>query len=119
MSKIENIDVTKPLVFYGNLTKASEISLSAEETQMLLGYVGTCCWQEDFDFNLQGMTETDNGQALLTGRMPMDQFAQFVCNAGEGDPVRKILDRLQAATQDWQGMGVEEVFFDGFELSSQ
>jgi hypothetical protein len=144
MTIIEDIDVRKPLAFYGACTTISddpvlvnmaakhnnprlrlvtspvtgEIALSPDDARVLLAYLEGCCWRDDFDENLQCISETKAGEALLTGWMSIETFTSFVSDAAPNDlDVRKILDGMKSATSGWTTAGVQEVYFDGYSIN--
>lgn len=142
MSKIEQINKEKPLSFSGYRNKGNKskkmiqfatdlncpqlrfisvpvknavIKLSAEDSAKLLGYLKGCCWREDFDKNLQGLANDDDGEHLLTGWMSIDEFNSFTENAGHNDPESEtVIRKLHEASIEWKAMGIDDVYFDGY-----
>lgn len=147
MSRIEQINTEKPLSFSGyrntidnnaEMTQLAikldcsqllntaepepkaEINLSVEDSSLLLNYLKNCAWREGFDENLQGMSETEDGEPLLTGWMSIDEFNNFIKNAGLDNPdVKIVIGKLHEASIDWKSMGIDDVYFDGYELTEK
>lgn len=141
MSRIEDIDTTRPVGFYGSKTTISDdqflvnivketglenfyyvsspvtatTELSIEEGRLLLDYLKTCCWREDFDRNLQCISQTEAGEALLTGWMPVETFNDFVkTTSQDGFPVQEVSVKLAEIIQGWAECGVQEATFVGY-----
>lgn len=124
MATLDQIDVTKPLVFYGTRTTISddpeltrlaastgmpqmrhvfetvtdEFALSPTDGAKLLDYVRAHPQRDLFEANLQGLSQTDD-------------FTRT--DVGAGASVHLLLGRLGAAA-DWCAAGVQDVFFDGY-----
>lgn len=143
MSRLEQIDQSKPLTFYGSKTIKSDdpvlvklasstgidnlmcisspateaITLSPEDGARLLNYLTSCCWREDFDKDLQCISETELGEPLLTGWMSLEQFNQFVTATSEARfPICDISLKLSKLLSGWTALDIDEVTFTGFRL---
>lgn len=143
MAKIELIDKERPSFLTGNRTTVSndpelvalakkhnnermrlvssavtdEITLSAEETGVLIGWIGENAWRFCFERNLQSLTAKPDGD-LLTTWMSFKEFETMVIgNKHEGAvALKELLHRIANATESWALLGVEEVYFDGYTL---
>lgn len=139
MSIIEMINPNKPLVFTGHKTSlctdevmielarkmnnevfryviepiTKDIELSVEDTAKFIKTVIGSNQRKLFDENLQGMAETVKGEPLLTGWLSLSDYQEFLVGVA-GCPVSKF---LYVASLSWNDLGVEDVYFDGFELN--
>lgn len=141
MSKIEDIDTSKPIEFYGSKTTLSDepflvemaartgldnfrnvtgpvtesTMLAIEDGQRLLDYLRTCCWRADFDKDLQCIAENKMGEALLNGWMSIETFSDFVkATSQDGSPVQDVSVTLGNMIMGWAESGVEQVDFVGY-----
>lgn len=94
-----------------------QMHLSSQETAALLSYLRSVPWREDFDYNLQCVSEMD-GEPLLTGWMSLEKFRAFLtsCNTHSelrGLPVQAVAVRLRAESKGWKAIGVDDVYFVG------
>lgn len=143
MAKLKQIDKERPSFLTGNRTSVSsdpqltafakkhsnermklvssvvtnEITLSSIETKVLLEWVDKNEWRFHFERNLQSLSAKPDGD-LLTTWMPFAEFKSFVFSNKHEGPValRELLHRITNETKNWAALGVEEVYFDGYEL---
>lgn len=141
MSTLLDINFDKPLHFYGCKTTLSDdpflvdmakkmnmpqlravsqiitrvFELPAPDSRSLLKFVSACQWLNNFEENLQCLSETDDGEELLTGWMDTKTFIEFLDAAASfGGNVMHTALKLRDMVDGWQNLGVEEVNFDGF-----
>lgn len=91
------------------------VELPAAHSAALLAYLPSTAFATDFDQNLQCIAETDKGEPLLTGWMPLQRFCAFLAHR-QGDTPDAPLRALTAMLADWAGAPIEEIYFDGFRL---
>lgn len=143
MTSLQKINSLRPSYFVGNRTLVSddqelivlaqthgndrlrlvssavtdEITLSVGETQLLLTCIAGGEWRVLFERNLQSLSAKADGD-LLTTWIAMEEFDCFiVSNKHDGPlPLRSLFHRLADATQNWKNRGVEEVYYEGYEL---
>lgn len=145
MSTIQDINPNKGISFYGNKTTVSDdpelialakqlnnqrmclvsetiteyVNLKPEYGRILLAYVESGSWLNVFECNLQSLCCDREGRNLLTGCMDINQFDSFLNEIIETDSaVTQVLNDLKVVTKEWHSIGVEEVFFDGYELNT-
>jgi hypothetical protein len=96
-----------------------EISLTGDETTVLLEWVGNHAWRNNFERNLQSLSAKVDGD-LLTTWMPLAEFETLIIGDQHEGPVvlRELFRRIVKATEHWRGLGVDEVYFDGYELKA-
>ncbi len=143
MSTINDISTNKPLEFYGIKTTVSDdpffvemaqksgmehfryvsapvtetTELTVEDSKSLLDYLKTCCWREDFDNNLQCLSESEDGEPFLTGWMPMSRFEDFVQTTSQPDfPICEVSRKLAEMIRGWREKDVQDVSFSGYLL---
>ncbi|NNM64395.1 MAG: hypothetical protein HKL99_07250 [Burkholderiales bacterium] len=100
-----------------------DIRLSSGETAAFLGHVRSSGWREDFDVNLQCLSEVD-GEPLLTGWMSLEKFRGFLASCVMDtvdihDPVRLAAARLHAAVGEWATLGAHDVCFEGYATNAK
>lgn len=73
-----------------------------------------------FEENLQCLAETKRGEPLLTGWMTLEHYKGFVDQlcASPFAPSALCLQLAEPFTQ-WRELGVEEVYFDGYQLARE
>jgi hypothetical protein len=96
-------------------TVTQTIDLSAAESAALLSDVRSATWYEDFNRNLQCVSEID-GEPLLTGWMTLEKFRAFLESCTTPTVYVDILARLHAAISDWEALGVQDVYFHGYQF---
>jgi hypothetical protein len=146
MAKLSSIDLTKPIVFYGNrlcesdepafvelsqlmgnerlcllsMPVTEELKTAAEMSATLMAFIQGGRWRQVFEENLQSLACTALGEPLLTGWMSLDCFGRFIREAQAAEPALQAF-AVQCLQQlpAWKVVGVDEVCFDGFELLNE
>lgn len=145
MASLEKINPNKPLSIYGSKTIISDdkelvelakslgnerfrfiatpvteaIKITGRETKTFLELVKLLS-RAFFEENLQGLAQTKRGDLLLTGWMSLDQFKSFLDEfcACPLAPSSLCLQLAEPFAQ-WRALGVEEVYFDGYEIARE
>lgn len=92
-----------------------EIILEAVETTLLLSVISGSEWRMRFERDLQSLCAKNDGD-LLTTSISISDFIKFI-NETKNEtsiPLRKLLNKLESETAHWDGLGVEDVYFDGY-----
>jgi len=138
MATLEMINPEKPIILTGFKTTISEdadlislasklgnerlrliaepiteaVTIKGQDSGQFLKSVMESSKRDLFDANLQGMAKTKKGEPLLTGWLMLEDFIDVLNNHITTPIASRLIDRIK----DWSTIGVEEVYFDGFDL---
>ncbi|QBC45854.1 hypothetical protein [Iodobacter fluviatilis] len=125
ISSIENISLDKPMSFSGYCLKKGNFelvtpikTLTPEQTNTLLAYLLNCEYRSHYDKDLQCISQTIKGEALLTGWMPKSVFKDFLDLAKNDCSIeielQGIITSLAEMFYSWDENSITDVFFDGY-----
>lgn len=116
MSRLKDIDVTKPLKFYARNTTAGNIGqsvaheLSSANCRVLIKSLRSCCWHSEFEKELTRMSVA--GESVLTGKLPFNIFCAFVAAALRTDFLASnVALELAKMIPSFGALGAHEVYF--------
>jgi len=89
-----------------------EANIEVSASDFLSWLDGQPGWAEAFYINLQSMVQTTAGEPLLTTWLSAEQFWSMLAD-GKGS---SIIDEIDGRVRDWKELGLDEVYFDVYEL---
>ncbi|AVA38336.1 hypothetical protein [Cupriavidus metallidurans] len=92
----------------------NEASFDVLPAEFLEWLIGVSRWPNEFFEHLQCVTQTSEGEPLLTTWLDADRFWSMLSD-GRGVPV---VEAISARVDEWRSLGLDEVYFDFYVLGS-
>lgn len=104
------LQMNQPQLRYCDVSSGDRVTLPPSEANSFLSFLAMTDWGSIVEQDLQCMSQTSEGDPLLTSWLELDQFvelAEAAYAAGALPPLSDVFER-------WSASGVVRVYIEGF-----